>query len=593
MGIAKFISETLNFERGGDPKETMRVGRTRRGKFKDQVEEENIVDFTKAFLFLTKNLDQSKWTVGEANTDRYFMISVERKPKKGTYDEFTIIAPKQSDEEGKQLETIGYLYSTSASWKMKTIWKNEDPYINWVEMAQKLLEIINSNPKLPETKFFKKPRFNESVNFERGMDPSDSMKIGIRQKRSFRSVRECAQFFIENIAKLSEGRFKDPDDLKRAFQDNTYAAERTDDPNPQINKSPLRMSKDYLDGFRERDALGNELSHKYPSIFIEEWGVDFDHVSERLRYLRDFHIDLQRILGIHKEEIFPNIKESVNFERGMDPKKSMDIGAIPAIIIFDGSRREIGKSTITLSPEEIIVILKNPAKHINDEIYFHGSAKDKYDNWSGGLFSLEFLMRKGISYNKRDPHILNYASYHNKTYILNPVYESINFERGGDPKGTMQIGWKGRIINWFNESHAFEDFYNGFYNLLPKKISRFTTDHWLIKNIANFVGHSGKNEITPDQFADLLSIILYSTAGDETDKTFKFSKYDDICGYDDQVKDGNLNELISEWLEDGTLADSEKFKKELEEFPNDMYEAIQNEEEEEAEEEKTNKRISV
>ncbi len=163
----------------------------------------------------------------------------------------------------------------------------------------------------------------ESINFERGLDPKDSLRVGIRNKRSFKTVRECAQFFIDNIEKLSEGRFQNPEDLKRAFQDQKYANEIVSKRNPQINKSPLRMSKDYLDGFIERDALGNTLEHKYPPLYIEEWGTDFHHVLEKLKSLRDFHIDLQRILGIHKEG---KLKESIDFERGLDPKQAMGIG---------------------------------------------------------------------------------------------------------------------------------------------------------------------------------------------------------------------------------------------------------------------------
>jgi hypothetical protein len=477
---AKFIYEKLDFERGIDPKEAMNVGRIQRGKLRDRSEEENEEDFKKAIYFLADNFDLKKWTIAEGSTDRYKSIHIRRRPLRGTYDEFVIMAPKESDDEEKQLEIIGYLYSTSMSWQMKTLWKNEDPYITWVDMAQKLAEIINSNPKLPKTEFFKKPaewedRFNESQNFERGLDPKDSLKLGIRNKRSFKTVRECAQFFIDNIDKLSEGRFKNPEDLKRAFQDQKYANERTDDPNPQINKSPLRMSKDYLDGFIERDALGNTIEHKYPPIYTEEWGTDFHHVLQKLASLRDFHIDLQKILGIHKEGM---IKESQNFERGIDPKAAMD------------------------------------------------------------------------------------------------------------------IGWKAKVIHWFNEPHAFEDFYNGFYDLFPKKIKRFTTDHWLIKSIASYVGHSGKNEITPDQFTDLLAIILYSNAGKDTDEVFKFSKYGDINDYDSIVRDGHLDSKIDDWFEDGALTDLNKFKKKLEAFPNDMYEDVQYEEEKAVEEEKTNKRIS-
>jgi hypothetical protein len=471
---AKFIHEALDFERGKEPKESMGVGRVRRGKFKERFEEDNREDFKEAFHHLAKNLDQSRWTIGEASTDRYFMISVKRKPKKGTYDEFVIIAPKEADENDKKyLETIGYLYSTSTSWRMTTLWTNDDPYITWVEMAEKLLEIMNSNPKLPKTEFFKRPaewedRFNESMNFERGVDPKDSMKLGIRNKRSFKTVKECAKFFIDNIDKLSEGRFNNIEELKDAFKRSAEGGNKEKIIFPQ----PLKMSKDYLDGFR----IPNSSDSKYPPIYTEEWGTVFSNVEAKLAALRDFHLEIQNLIGLR------------------DPDK--------------------------------------------------------------------------------------------------PLSEAINFERGIDPKASMQLGWRARIIQWFNEPHAFEDFFNGFYDLLPKKIKRFTTDHWLIRHIAKFVGHSGKEEITPEQFADLLEIILSSNVGEETDKIFKFSKYEDIYEYDNQVTEGHLDETIYKWMDEGLLFNPKKFKKELEKFPNDMHDCIQSEEDAEAEEEKTQKRIS-
>jgi hypothetical protein len=66
------------------------------------------------------------------------------------------------------------------------------------------------------------------------------------------------------------------------------------------------------------------------------------------------------------------INEVQKFERGIDPKKSMRIGAIPTILIIDGHKeswtpaRTVKK--LDLYPQEIDNILKNPAKYINDNI---------------------------------------------------------------------------------------------------------------------------------------------------------------------------------------------------------------------------------
>jgi hypothetical protein len=132
----------------------------------------------------------------------------------------------------------------------------------------------------------------DSAGFKRGLDPKDSLKIGIRNKRSFKTIHECAQFFIDNISKLSEGRFNDANDLKGVFDEMLGLK-------GAINRSPLKMSKDYLEGFKERDAMRYTIDQKYPSIYIEEWGTTFDQLLEKLKGLRDFHIEIQKILGIY------------------------------------------------------------------------------------------------------------------------------------------------------------------------------------------------------------------------------------------------------------------------------------------------------
>lgn len=142
-----------------------------------------------------------------------------------------------------------------------------------------------------------KQAMGESVNFERGLDPKDSLKIGIRNKRSFKTVRECAEFFINNISKLSEGRFKSKEELIEAFK---LMGKTNKNPHEIVppEKSPLRMSKEYLDGFRETDNKGITISYKYPPIYTEEWGTTFDQLEQKLNGLRDFHIAIQKVLGI-------------------------------------------------------------------------------------------------------------------------------------------------------------------------------------------------------------------------------------------------------------------------------------------------------
>jgi hypothetical protein len=145
----------------------------------------------------------------------------------------------------------------------------------------------------------KAKRVFEVQNFERGQEPMGSLKIGIRNKRSFKTVHECAQFFLDNISKLSEGRFKNVDDLKKSFQSLKIKSEERF---PGFN-SPALMSKDYLEGFIDKDTNGDVISQKYPPIYVEEWGADFPNTKNRFKALVDFHKKIQRILGISEEFI--------------------------------------------------------------------------------------------------------------------------------------------------------------------------------------------------------------------------------------------------------------------------------------------------
>ena len=154
----------------------------------------------------------------------------------------------------------------------------------------------------------------ESLIFERGIDPKDSMGVGFRFKRNFKTVRECAHFFLNHIDKLSNGRFNNTDELKRAFEDEGYRNQiiqgsREEDENPNstlhsaaINRSPLRMCKDYFEGFKKSDNKGNTLFRKYSPVYIEEWGSTFDENIAKLACLKEFHQEIQKILGLRTDD---------------------------------------------------------------------------------------------------------------------------------------------------------------------------------------------------------------------------------------------------------------------------------------------------
>lgn len=374
------VQESQNFERGGDPMDTMDIGRVQERKQKiideitkfnskkyggssvlikylsfhrdwdlDKLEKDSIENLKYALKYLEKweQIDKKidkKQKNFKINETVNFERGQDPKQSMGIGQEFLAKKFKEFLEDelswkGSRVQIINnstaFIYKCWPGQSMRGVLVDMLHRVGW-EDKYNVSIIDNWTPGDPDgntwheylitPKTRKAKKIKESINFERGQDPKDSLKIGIKNKRSFKTVRECAQFFIDNIAKLSEGRFKDADDLKRAFQDNKYANAYG---NPNSNKSPLKMSKDYLDGFRERDTMGNVLSQKYYPIYIEEWGTDFGHVLERLKSLSDFHIDLQKILGLHKEDIVNHkgVKESANFTREGTPIEKMGIGS--------------------------------------------------------------------------------------------------------------------------------------------------------------------------------------------------------------------------------------------------------------------------
>ncbi len=262
---AKFIYETLDFERGLDPKKSMNIGMD--AKLDAWIQNNYGVKASNdkealEYAVTGKNLEFVKYLIGVKNTEISNTALNLAFQKKSNYNLF-----------------------------LK----------NTIDDEIKLWLVTKGNPEsMDYVKNNMKKIIGESINFERGKDPRDSMKIGIVNKRSFKTIQECAQFFIDNIQKLSDGRFKDKEELIYYFDRMDKTKHDSSEVIPPL-KSPLRMSKDYLEGFLEKDALGRTLEHKYPPIYIEEWGTTFDQLLAKLQGLRDFHIEIQKSLGIHRE----------------------------------------------------------------------------------------------------------------------------------------------------------------------------------------------------------------------------------------------------------------------------------------------------
>lgn len=114
------------------------------------------------------------------------------------------------------------------------------------------------------------------------------------------------------------------------------------------------------------------------------------------------------------------IHENLDFERGKDPKRTLDIGLNPIEIVYAESY--IGNRSVPFSrsSRSIISVLKNWSN--NDDLY----------NW-------QFWDKDHHTYLSSDLEGKT-VRYLGKIYKLGNIYESANFERGKTPKEALSIG---------------------------------------------------------------------------------------------------------------------------------------------------------
>ena len=128
------------------------------------------------------------------------------------------------------------------------------------------------------------------------MDPKDSMNIGRVEERKIRNL-------FDEIGNIFQGEKTFSSDEKRVVGDFEY------------------RGKIYRVMYDSEEFLGT----KYAIVIInpDDWGKNLYEPCNNLDQCKE------KLLYYMKQA--ENIKESLNFERGMDPKQSMDIGRFAKI----------------------------------------------------------------------------------------------------------------------------------------------------------------------------------------------------------------------------------------------------------------------
>lgn len=394
------VNESVNFERGLDPKASMGIGKA-------------------ANPLIITSVEEEYWEGGRVQSNK----DVEKA------DQNTWMNPIDDPVE------IDYLFN---NWE-KTIdpfygfWyqdpDDEEEYI-WAhpsELEGEWVEWSGNKYYIPKTNIFKKiGEVVESVNFERGLDPKDSLKIGHYHNRMLEKAREELKNIFDDIQKKYGGKI---DVRKATFLLQTgiratwipptspynYGIEffESKDDN-QYYFTPIKWNKPGKP-FANLNYGGRKSAREAANEMIAQWGGKID--------------------------------ESLNFERGLDPKASMDMGTKNRILnklksifyneIDLGSKREMQTLWGFYPKGEDYYIFSSvyPQNWIEDILKDYGI--DEFLEFPGKYEEKRSAVYK-IKYKIKEPF---------KEYFKNIgasgqhfVSESVNFERGIEPKKAMNIG---------------------------------------------------------------------------------------------------------------------------------------------------------
>lgn len=249
----------------------------------------------------------------------------------------------------------------------------------------------------------------EAMDFERGQDPKSSIGIGHAAVRNFDSLKDLLEWTFKHPEVISQGRFKEWD----------YDINRT-----ETDYGPMLYPKQL---------------HNYKIATIKWIKDNIKYKGEKigLRDAKDTIDNLEKLI-IKKAD---KISESLDFERGKDPKEAIGVGIVAKIMNGIKELKKLGYGPFSTFYDD------EGAKDLNLEIHF-GSI-------SGGPSEKE--MRKTVE--SYFPDMLEYEMarvwklffrikrkyafyFEEALYNLEVLKESLEFERGQDPKSSLGIGKK-------------------------------------------------------------------------------------------------------------------------------------------------------
>jgi len=374
---AKLVNENINFERGQDPKSSMDIGASR--MIDEVVWSQNILPSIEEVVGFDMDFMGHKILVTKIKEP----IANQYLPYRGVTDIPGIFVGQQPSEKA--------VYDMIKS---------------------QIIEYVKTN---------------ESVNFERGQDPKDSMSIGVNANvmKFLQWVRNDFQLDKDHVDYFGYINLGYTGGKDYIFKD------------PEMQDGYERFVKDYKRYLPTMKEMGLYLTNK-PDI--EETIIHDDSILDGHDHM---------------------VLESVNFQRGKDPREAMSVGLDAEMESKYGKYWKIFKRCNDLShisPNfswvSEIQHEKNYPPYFNIESEFYYTDQDDFKIPVQFVITLtqHYILCEDVVSKQEDTarsvkKFVEFTEAFEDTEDWVGVFESVNFERGQDPKRAMRIGHQADLKN--------------------------------------------------------------------------------------------------------------------------------------------------
>ena len=456
------VREHIDFQRGIDPKKAMGIGFFRydvdySGGFEENFEEDKLL--AREWIYNGERILEAEGSAGSDHISMWIKLSdgkefsVEANFTRERTAYLTIPAEDVKDRNVSK-EFFEFFYDEDSNSQYSPL----NPVLSIYEFYFKEIEEEKEMQRAWEEA--NEEDLDESVNFERGLDPMRSMDIGM-----FHFDVE----FSGDIEDMEE-------DEKRMAKKWNYKGIKIVHVEGNADEDSSELFFKLSDGdeiiFKQKSYMGPSRPDRpdYAKISISSLDInDFEVHNDWLDELSNGSIILatMRMYEDLKEQ---SLKES--FERGINPKASMKIGIptwetlregdlvlVPKKVGLKKDYSIISRDTYNISEKDAVADLPEGTIMFVREL--DNLSTKEWTLWYAYFSSLQDYKnnKDEINFSDRKGYINGTPKQFKEKFKLLPrnVSEAQQFQRGIDPKSTMNIGKRALIENWLKENDLFED----------------------------------------------------------------------------------------------------------------------------------------